>query len=69
VYDSLHDFAIAELKPHPYSMDDRRAGMEVECLVLRVSLEAVDIENGFNIPGWNLFVYISFEMPNTEGFW
>ena len=50
VYDSLHDFAIAELEPHPYSMDDGRPGVKIEVIANRVPIEAVYVEDSFDIP-------------------
>jgi len=49
VYDSLHDFAIEELETHPDAMDDGCPGVEVEMVVFRVSIEAVDVEDGLDI--------------------
>ena len=48
-YNSLHDLAVEELQPHPDAVDDRRAGVEIQVLVLRVSFKAVYIENGLDI--------------------
>jgi len=43
--------------------------MKIEGPVLRISIEAVHIEDSFDIPGWNLLKKIGFEMAYTEGLW
>ena len=49
--DSLHDFAIEKLQPHPDPINNRRVRMKVEMLVDRVSLKAVYIEDRLDIFG------------------
>lgn len=49
INNAFHYFAIEELQPHPYSMDDGRAGVEVETLVMRVSVKAVDIKDSLDL--------------------
>lgn len=69
VHDSLHDFAIEELEPHPYPMDDGRPGMKIKILVIWVSIEGIYIEDSLDIPGWNLLDSIRFETANPEDLW
>ena len=49
VDDSLHHFAIEKLQPHPDSMNDWRASMKIQMLVVRVSIKAVNIENSLDL--------------------
>ena len=49
--DPFHDFAIDKLQPHPDPIDDRRAIVKVEMLVIRVSLKTVYIEYCLDIFG------------------
>jgi len=46
--DALHNFAIEKLQPHPDAMDDGRAGMKVEFLMIRVAFKAVDVEDSLD---------------------
>jgi hypothetical protein len=55
VDDAFHDFAIDKLEAHPDAVDDGRAGVEVENLVIRVAVEIVDVEDGFDILGGDIF--------------
>ena len=66
VDDSLHHFAVEELQPHPDSMDDGRAGMEVETLVMRVSIKAVDIEDSLDLFSKDLLDDIRFQAAHPE---
>jgi len=67
-HDSLHDFAIEELEAHPYAGGDGRKGMKIEMTVIRVSLEAVYIENSLDFLGRYLLHVLGIEEANTEGF-
>ena len=68
VYDSLHDFAIAELAPHPYTVDDGRAGMEIEMIANRVSIKAVYIKDCLDVLDRDVLNHIRFEEANAEVF-
>src|ERR1039458_5926483 len=67
VYDSLHDFAIEELEAHPDAMDDGRPGVEVEMVVFRVSIEAVDVEDSLDVLESNLLHLIRIETADAKG--
>jgi hypothetical protein len=51
MHDSFHDFSVEKQEPDPYSMNDGRAGMELQRLVMLVSLKAVYIEDGLCVFG------------------
>src|ERR1700733_8888689 len=67
VYDSLHNFAIEKLNPHPYPMDDGRFAIKTQMLVFCVSIEAVDIKDGLDILDWDLLDGIRIEQANPHG--
>jgi hypothetical protein len=52
---SLHDFAIQKLNSHPNAMNDGRSRVEVEILVIRVSIETVDVKDCLDVLEGHLF--------------
>ena len=64
--DPLHHFTIKKLHTHPDSMDDGRAGMKVEFLMIRVSFKTVDIEDSLDVTGQYLLNDIRLKVANPE---
>ncbi len=66
--DAFHDLTVEELEPHPNAVDDRCAGMKVEMIANRVSVEAVYVKDGFNVLDRDFFNDTRIEMANPKGF-
>jgi hypothetical protein len=67
-HNPLHHFTVEELKAHPDAVNRWGAIVEVQVLVFRAALEAVDIENRLDILDGHLFDSIGIETANPEGF-
>jgi hypothetical protein len=67
-HDSLHDFAIEESESHPYAGGDGRKGVKIEMPVIRVSIEAVYVEDGLDIIDRYLLNDIGIQEADAEGF-
>lgn len=67
VNDPFHNFAVAKLKPHPDSVNDGCARMEVEMVANRVPFKAVYIENGLDVADRNFLDEVGIEAANSKG--
>lgn len=67
INNTFHHLAIAELKPHPDTMNNGRAGVEVDVIANWVPLEAVDIEDSLDVFDGDDFDFIRIETTNPEG--